>query len=143
MQRIVVIILNYRTANLCVDCLKGLAAERFVESGMCCVVADAASGDDSARVIGDAIADFGWSEWVRLVPLDVNGGFAFGNNAVIRELLSAETPPDYVWLLNPDTIIRITGSGNICLYTLGSFDHGSKYFRRKFQFGRVTITCGY
>jgi len=43
-----------------------------------------------------------------VLPLDSNGGFASGNNAAIRPALEASDPPspDYVLLLNPDTIVR-------------------------------------
>jgi hypothetical protein len=40
------------------------------------------------------------------MPLDRNGGFAYGNNAGIRPALQSSDPPDYVLLLNPDTLIR-------------------------------------
>ena len=37
---------------------------------------------------------------VRLMPEKENWGFAKGNNVALRELLSSETPPDHVFLLN-------------------------------------------
>jgi GT2 family glycosyltransferase len=40
------------------------------------------------------------------MPLDRNGGFAFGNNAGIRAALASPDHVDYVMLLNPDTIVR-------------------------------------
>lgn len=39
-----------------------------------------------------------------MLPLERNGGFAFGNNAGIRTALSAPGRIDYVMLLNPDTV---------------------------------------
>jgi GT2 family glycosyltransferase len=35
-----------------------------------------------------------------------NGGFSYGNNAALREILSASHPPDFVYLVNPDAIAR-------------------------------------
>jgi hypothetical protein len=40
------------------------------------------------------------------MPLERNGGFAYGNNAAIRPALQSTHPPIYVLLLNPDTIVR-------------------------------------
>ena len=100
-----VVIVNYRTPGLVIDCLRTLAAERVAERGLRVVVVDNASGDDSLAVLATAIRDEGWG-WVTLKPLDRNGGFAFGNNAAIRELLASANPPNYVWLLNPDTLVR-------------------------------------
>src|SRR6185295_2987702 len=50
-----------------------------------------------------------WSSWATLLPLPANGGFAYGNNAGIRPYLESDDKPDYVLLLNPDTIIRPGG----------------------------------
>ena len=53
-----------------------------------------------------AVRDEGWSGFARVQPEGTNSGFAGGNNAAIRPLLAAATPPDFVMLLNPDTIVR-------------------------------------
>src|SRR5215212_5468246 len=98
-----VVIVNYRTAGLVVDCLATLAGEAAAEPGLRVVVVDNASADESLDVIGRAIRERGWT-WARLRPLDRNGGFAFGNNAAVRELLGNSHPPAYIWLLNPDTL---------------------------------------
>jgi N-acetylglucosaminyl-diphospho-decaprenol L-rhamnosyltransferase len=100
-----VVIVNYRTPRLVVDCLGTLTGEIAAEPGLHVVVVDNASGDGSPGVIGSAIRERGWT-WARLLPLDRNGGFAFGNNAAVRELLSMPDPPAYIWLLNPDTLVR-------------------------------------
>jgi len=100
-----VIIVNYRTPELVVDCLRTLAGETAAEPALRAVVVDNASGDNSLASIGQAIRDNGWA-WAELKSLDHNGGFAFGNNAAVRELLARPNPPAYVWLLNPDTLVR-------------------------------------
>ena len=42
-----------------------------------------------------------------VLALDHNGGFAAGNNAAIEHLRASSTPaPDFVLLLNPDTVVR-------------------------------------
>jgi N-acetylglucosaminyl-diphospho-decaprenol L-rhamnosyltransferase len=100
-----IVIVNYRTANLVVDCLHSLMGEVAAEPGLRAVVVDNASGDDSVTVIENAIRENGWN-WVTVRPLDRNGGFAYGNNAAIRELLPSPDAPGYIWLLNPDTLVR-------------------------------------
>jgi len=100
-----VVVVNYRTPRLVIDCLRTLAAEVAAEPGLRVVVTDNASGDDSVAVIGNAIRREGWP-WATLRPLDHNGGFAYGNNAAVRELFASPDPPRYLWLLNPDTLVH-------------------------------------
>ena len=103
---LLVVIVNYRTAGLTIDCLHSLVNEVRSLPGTRVVVADNASGDESVERIGAAIETEGWGNWASLMPLDRNGGFAFGNNAVIRPVIESTNPPPYVLLLNPDTIVR-------------------------------------
>jgi N-acetylglucosaminyl-diphospho-decaprenol L-rhamnosyltransferase len=105
-QRLVIVILNYRTADLTIDCLHSLVAEVQSRSGMQVVVSDNDSQDGSVERIGAAIATEGWGDWVTLMPLERNGGYAFGNNAVLRQALESPDPSPYYLLLNPDTIVR-------------------------------------
>jgi N-acetylglucosaminyl-diphospho-decaprenol L-rhamnosyltransferase len=105
-SRVLVVIVNYRTADLTVGCLRSLSKEVAALPGVGVVVVDNASGDASAEQITATIEAEGWGDWVSVMPLDRNGGFAFGNNAAIRRALVSNNPPDYVWLLNPDTIAR-------------------------------------
>lgn len=103
---VTVAIVNYCTAGLTIDCLRSLQNEILEVPGSSVVVVDNASPDGSGPIIGQAIADNNWQSWARLVVMPRNGGFAYGNNAVIREALGAERPPRYVWLLNSDTVVR-------------------------------------
>ena len=106
MSPIFVAIVNYRTGSLVVDCLASLLPMLADLRGGRVIVVDNASGDDSAALIGTAIAQRGWSAWAELLPLPRNGGFAYGNNAAIaraRELAPAFAA---VLLLNPDTLAR-------------------------------------
>jgi GT2 family glycosyltransferase len=106
MNGIAIIIVNYRTADLVVQCLRSLADEVRVVPGCRVVVVDNDSRDGSAARLRTAIDAEGWGAWAELMPLDRNLGFAGGNNAALRPILSAGTPPDYLLLLNPDTYIR-------------------------------------
>ena len=105
--RLLVVIVNYRTPDLTIDCLRSLEPEVAAVGGTRVVVTDNASGDGSEARIREAIERNGWSGWASLVPLERNGGFSYGNNAAIRPALESRdrSPPDYVLLLNSDTVV--------------------------------------
>ena len=103
---IVVAIINYCTFDLTIACLRSLETEAVGRPRLQVVVADNASPDASGPAIAAAIARNGWSAWAHLLQLPRNGGFAYGNNAVIRESLAAGSKPQYFWLLNSDTLVR-------------------------------------
>lgn len=99
-MRLAIVIVNYRTPKLVIDCLVSLQTE--VEVGQhCVVVVDNASGDNSVEQIQQGITANNWSEWVRLVPSPVNGGFSAGNNLGMKAVTA-----DAYLLLNSDTIVR-------------------------------------
>lgn len=106
MTMIRIVIVNYRTPRLVVDCLRSLVDEVRALGDCRVIVVENASNDDSAAVIGKAIADEGWSEWASLIAVDKNLGFAGGNNAGIEPLFKGPVKPDFIHLLNPDTYIR-------------------------------------
>ena len=105
MNRMLIVIVNYRSAGLTLDCLASLAAAE-IRPGRRVVVVENASGDDSAARLAAAVDAYGWGGWCRLLPLDRNLGFAGGNNAALRPALAGPQPPDSVLLLNPDTVVR-------------------------------------
>lgn len=98
-----IIIVNYRTGALVIDCLASLMSEVAAFPATKVRVVDNDSGDGSADIIAIAIADRGWGDWAELIRSPVNGGFAYGNNIAFRAALADPTPPDLFWLLNPDT----------------------------------------
>ncbi len=101
-----IVIVNYRTARLTIDCLHSLAAERAAFPGFHTVIVDNASGDGSPEQIEAAIADNGWRDWADVIASNRNGGFAYGNNIGIERALTSDEVPDFVMLLNPDTVVR-------------------------------------
>jgi GT2 family glycosyltransferase len=103
-----IIIVNYNTRDLLRDCLRSLeqAAARCDTSVW---VVDNASPDGSAAMVR---AEF---PRVHLIESPRNGGFAYANNLALRRVLSENdtrssalstqhSAPDYVLLLNPDTV---------------------------------------
>lgn len=104
MNNIWIVIVNYRTADLVVDCLRALSAQVADLVNVRVVVVDNNSDDGSVVKLTAAVESEGWSLWADVMPLDSNGGFAFGNNASIRIAMALAKPVDYVMLLNPDTV---------------------------------------
>lgn len=105
---LLIVVVNYRTPQLTIDCLHSLESELRSLPQARVVVTDNASGDRSVELISQAIATQNWS-WATFMPLPENKGFAYGNNAAIAPALNSDQPPDYVLLLNPDTIVRPGG----------------------------------
>lgn len=100
-----IVILNYRTPDLTIQCLRSLCCE-VTPSHHRVVVVDGGSGDGAAGEIDVALKTEGWSDWASLMVLPDNRGYAAGNNAVIRTALAGAEPPRYVLILNPDTMVR-------------------------------------
>lgn len=105
-MKLLIVIVNYRTASMVVDCLESLEVEIAAIPGARTVVVDNASGDGSADEIEAAIASRRWEPWVNVVRSSRNGGFAYGNNLAIRPAMVSDDPPEFVHLLNPDTLVR-------------------------------------
>lgn len=103
---LVVVLVNYCTRDLTLDCLRSLERELPAFPGSYAIVSDNASPDGSGAEIERAIADNGWTGWAEVLHLPRNGGFSYGNNAAIRKALGSAAPPRFVWLLNTDTVLR-------------------------------------
>jgi N-acetylglucosaminyl-diphospho-decaprenol L-rhamnosyltransferase len=97
--RVAVIILNYRTPELVIDCLETLLPEVDKEDDRVLVV-DNASGDGSAETLRRKISDRGWNS-TTVIESPHNGGFSAGNNYGINSIKARA----YL-LLNSDTLIR-------------------------------------
>lgn len=101
---VAIVLVNYCTRDLTLDCLRSLASELAEFPGSEVIVVDNASPDGSGAEIAAAIAENGWNDWARALFMPKNGGFSYGNNGAVREALARTSPPDYFWLLNTDTI---------------------------------------
>jgi GT2 family glycosyltransferase len=99
-------IVNYRTADLAVECLRSLKLELAAHPGSRAIVVDNDSGDGSADRIAQAIAREGWSAWAEVLASPLNGGFAAGNNMAWRAALESGMRPGFLWLVNPDALVR-------------------------------------
>ena len=103
---LVVVIVNYRTPELAIGCLRSLAPEIRGLSNVKVAICENGSGDDSADRIRKAIQCEGWTEFARLWEAETNRGFAGGNNVILSRILRLNSKPDHVLLLNSDTIVR-------------------------------------
>ena len=108
--RVRVVIVNFRTGSHVVACLRSLAPEVAQLAGQGAavdvVVVDNCSGDDSVAVVAAALEREGWAGWAQVVAAPLNGGFSYGNNFAVRPALALPQPPDWFWILNPDTEVR-------------------------------------
>ena len=104
--QLAVVILNFRTPDVTIDCLKTLAAEYARWPRFRVVLVDNASGDDSVPRIGEAIRANDWTGWLDFRPFPKNLGFAGGNNVILREWLADPACAPYLLLLNSDTLVH-------------------------------------
>ncbi len=105
-MKLLVVIVNFRVADLTIDCLRSAAAEISQTPEIRVEVCENGTGDSSAERIQKAIADNGWTAWCSLTAISPNLGFTGGNNAILRPAMRSNDPPQYFLLLNADTIVR-------------------------------------
>jgi GT2 family glycosyltransferase len=101
--RILVVLLNYRTADMTL-CAAEAALRDMDGFDADMVIVDNDSGDGSYEVLREAALQRGWADQakVRVVASGRNGGFGAGNNFGIQQNMSDGTEPDYVYCLNSD-----------------------------------------
>ena len=104
--RLLVSIVAWKGAGLTIDCLRSIEPELDSVPGTRVIVVDNASPDGAADRVELAIREHGWGAWATLIRAPGNHGFAAGNNIAIRTALAEAQPPEFVLLLNPDTVVR-------------------------------------
>ena len=95
--RVVIIILNWNGLKDTIECLESL--KKITYPNYKVIVVDNASRGDDVQVLRERFGDY-----VHLIQNDENYGFAEGNNIGIRYAL-AHLAPDYLFLLNNDTVV--------------------------------------
>lgn len=99
MRKIVVSIINFRTADLTKACVRSVL-EDIGNLDAEIVVVDNASGDGSAEILADWIEGLGDAP-VSLVQSETNSGFSGGHNQGI-----AAAQAEYYLVLNSDSVLR-------------------------------------
>src|SRR4051812_1159944 len=110
-DRLLIVVVNYKTAPYTLACLRALEPEVGGLLGSRVVVVDNASGD--GETLAEAIRANGWESWAALDVAEANGGQAYGWNRPIRRALGSESAPEYVLLLDPDTEVRPGALGTL------------------------------
>ena len=100
------VVVNYRTPEYAIQCVQSLVHERIAVPKLEVILIDNASGDNSVSIMSEGLADLISDGFVKLMPLEINGGFGWANNQALLLLLARERPPQYVLLLNPDCTIE-------------------------------------
>ncbi|OQK18674.1 family 2 glycosyl transferase [Methyloprofundus sedimenti] len=96
----VVVIINYKTADLIIDCLESLLPElSSLKANV--IIVDNNSNDNSCNEISDWIIKNDILKKVELIASYENTGFSGGNNRGISHIEA-----DYYLLLNSDTLLR-------------------------------------
>lgn len=120
---VAVVIVNFNTCALLRDCLHSLqaAAAEAAWIDLRIVVVENASGDGSAAMVR---AEF---PSVELHALETNVGYTRGNNLALGALAllpgeqpkGSAQPPEFVWLLNPDTRVEAGALGALVRFLQG------------------------
>ena len=129
-RKILVVIVNYRSAELTLSALASLARERSDPSlDITALVVENASGDEAILQRG---IETHYGDFAQLVLSPVNGGFGAGNNLGFRTAHAQGLVPDYVHMLNPDTEVKPGAIGALVRFldahpkaglASGSFEH--------------------
>ncbi len=104
-MKVAIVMVNYRTPGLVLDCLRSLAPEQGDGVRFTVLIGDAESGDGSVATISDFIEAQGY-DWAQCFAIGRNGGFAYGNNFILQQHALADPDVVHVHFLNPDTYIR-------------------------------------
>jgi GT2 family glycosyltransferase len=141
MASLAVVILNYNRADLVIDCLRSISRHP-TRCALEVWVVDNASSDDSAERVAREFPQ------VHLLVSAYNGGFAYGNNLALRTIVyehgancKPTRSPDYVLLLNNDTIVPAGAFDGLVDYLETHADVGVVGPRLLLPDGTLDLAC--
>ncbi|MFO0961045.1 MAG: glycosyltransferase family 2 protein [Isosphaeraceae bacterium] len=105
-MKLLVVVLCYKVPDLTIDCLRSIEPELARVPDSRVALCENGTGPESVAKLRRAIDENGWGSWVDLSVIEINQGFCGGNNHVIRPALESADPPEYILLLNADTIVQ-------------------------------------
>ena len=133
--RIVVSIINYKTADLTIQCAESAIATLSEIDGHV-VIVDNFSDDGSVEKISNWIEEQNLSEQVHLVRSPTNTGFSGGHNLGMQAMRS-----EYYLLLNSDAILRPSFTQEILLRASKEPKSGLFAPRIDYDNGEQQISC--
>ncbi|HEY8747087.1 MAG TPA: glycosyltransferase family 2 protein [Tepidisphaeraceae bacterium] len=104
-MRLLIVVVNYKVTDLTIDCLRSVGGEIGRVPGARVAVCENGTGEADIRKLREAIDVNGWGSWCSLTAVMPNRGFTGGNNVVLRQAMESADKPEYVLLLNADTIV--------------------------------------
>ena len=100
------VIVCYRAVDLTIDCLLSLEPEKRARPGIKVAICENGTGGDAATKLAEAIEREGWDDFASVTVIYPNRGFSGSNNVILQSDLLQKSRPDYVLLLNADTVVR-------------------------------------
>lgn len=101
-MNVAVITVNYGTPDLSIAAIESVLVRHHGGREVEMHLVDNASPGNDAEIFRRVHAERGWGPRVTLWLEAENHGFGRGNNLVLDALAARATPPDFVFLLNPD-----------------------------------------
>lgn len=95
MEKISIVIVNYRTVDLTIECVESILADRIQGIVLEIIILDNASNDGSYERLNSLFPN------LEVIALERNIGFAAANNYGVNRATG-----DYILFLNPDTLIK-------------------------------------
>jgi GT2 family glycosyltransferase len=106
-----VVVLNYNNASATVRCIKSLLNSNYENFKIFLV--DNNSSDNSVNAIKDFLYRGGeFIKKIEFLESDYNGGYAYGNNIAIKEIVK-DKRYSYIWILNNDTTVEADSMKNL------------------------------
>lgn len=108
LAKVSVVIVNYNAASLILNLIESFGS--MIEDFLSVTVVDNCSKDNSVSELKNYLDEKNLHSIVTLIDSSINGGFSYGNNLAIKEILANAELPEFIYLLNPDTYLEKKGS---------------------------------
>ena len=134
-KRLCVVIVNYKTPDLTLDCIGSLSNQLDHNLDHIVVVDNKSDGND-VSVITETIEELGLSQLITIIESPENNGFSSGNNIGINAITAK-----YYLLSNADTLFRAGAIKGLLLASNKYPDAGIISPRLEWPDGEPQISC--